>query len=102
VAKFTRLQGQYLAFFGTILGAFFRWNGIRTIVFVGIDGDVGGVQTLMLAWYLGYFRVAVSDGILASSRAGTAFATTYLSDSMPRTHQEVMDIWKKYPSRPRP
>jgi len=90
------------AFFGTILDALFQWNGIKTIVFVGIDSDVGGVQTLMRAWYLGYFRVAVSDSILASSPAGSEFPTTYLRDSLPKTHREVMDIWKKYPARPRP
>ena len=84
------------AFFGTILDPLLKWNGIKTIVFVGIDSDAGGVQTLMRAWYLGYFRVVVSDGILARTSAQSAFAATYLRDCMPMMHQQVIDIWKKH------
>ena len=90
------------AFFGTSLDALLKWNGIKTIVFVGIDSNAGGIQTLMRAWYLGYFRVVVSDGILARSSAQSEFATTYFKDCMPTTHQEVIDTWKKHAPRARP
>jgi nicotinamidase-related amidase len=85
------------AFFGTILDSLLKWNGIKTVVFVGIDADTGGLQTLMRAWYLGYFRVTVTDGMLSSRPNPMAFAATYLSTAMPKTHREVIDIWNHRP-----
>jgi ureidoacrylate peracid hydrolase len=83
------------AFFGTILDSVLRSRGIRTVVFVGIDSDTGGLQTLMRAWYLGYFRVTISDGHLSAKDPAMAFAATYLDASVPKTHQEVIAIWNR-------
>ena len=43
------------AFYGTILDSVLRWNGVKTIVFVGLGVAVGGVPTLSTASNLGYF-----------------------------------------------
>jgi ureidoacrylate peracid hydrolase len=89
------------AFFGTTLDEVLKWNGVKTIVLVGVDGEVGGLTTLMRANYLGYFRVAISDGILSNNPAGMESAMTFIGGQATlKTHQEVMDIWNKH--RPRP
>src|SRR5262249_25268898 len=49
------------AFFATPLDTLMRWNGMKTLVIVGVGAEVGVVPTLMTASNLGYFRVAVSD-----------------------------------------
>ena len=89
------------AFFGTILDPVLRWNGIKTIVLVGIDGEVGGVSTLMGANYRGYFRVAISDGILTSDPARLESGMAFIGNqAVLKTHDEVVGIWNKH--RPRP
>jgi nicotinamidase-related amidase len=86
------------AFFGTALDPLLKRSGVKTVVFVGIDADRGGLSTLMRASYLGYFRVAVSDSMLSSKPAPEPFAATYLNTVMQKTHREVADIWMR--SRP--
>lgn len=58
------------AFFGTPLDPILKWNGIKTVVFLGIHADTVAVQTLSRAWYLGYFRVVVSDATLSGKPTG--------------------------------
>jgi nicotinamidase-related amidase len=89
------------AFFGTLLDPVLRWNDIKTVVLVGIDGEVGGISTLMSANYLGYFRVAIRDGILTSDPARMESGMAFISNqAVFKTHQEVVGIWNKH--RPRP
>ena len=84
------------AFFGTILDPLLRWNGIKTIVFVGIGAEIGGLPTLMHASNLGYARVAVSDGILSSNPARMEDAMMHIGENaILRTSQEVIDVWKR-------
>ena len=45
------------AFFATPLDSMMRWNGIRTLVVVGVGAEVGVLPTLMTASNLGYFTV---------------------------------------------
>ena len=84
------------AFFGTPLDPILKWNAIKTIVFVGIDADTAAVQTLSRAWYLGYFRVVISDAVLSGKPARVPFTTTYLNSALPRTSRELADIWSRH------
>ena len=84
------------AFFGTILDPLLRWNGIKTIVFVGIGAEIGGLPTLMHASNLGYARVAVSDCILSSNPARMEDAMMHIGENaILQTSQEVIDIWNR-------
>jgi ureidoacrylate peracid hydrolase len=89
------------AFFGTPLDPILKWNGIKTVVFLGINADSVAVQTLSRAWYLGYFRLAVSDAVLSGNPARVPFTTTYLNSALPRTSREVVDIWSRHAAQPR-
>ncbi|MGQ0383376.1 MAG: isochorismatase family cysteine hydrolase [Gammaproteobacteria bacterium] len=90
------------AFFGTVLDPILKWNGIKTIVLVGIDGEAGCLATLMRANYLGYFRVAVSDGILTTEAARMESAAAFISNhAIMRTHEEVARIWSQHAPRPK-
>ena len=62
------------AFYGTILDSVLRWNGVKTVVIVGLGAAVGGVPTLATASNLGYFPVAVTDALISSDRAATRCA----------------------------
>ena len=84
------------AFFGTPLDPVLKWNGIKTVVFLGIQADTVAVQTLTRAWYLGYFRVVVSDATLSGKPARVPFTTTYLNSALPRTSRELVDIWSRH------
>ena len=84
------------AFFGTPLDPILKWNGIKTVVFLGIHADTVAVQTLSRAWYLGHFRVAVSDATLSGKPARVPFTTTYLNSALPRTSGELVDIWSRH------
>ena len=84
------------AFFGTILDPLLRWNGIKTIVFVGIGAEIGGLPTLMHASNLGYARVAVSDCILSSNPARMEDAMMHIGENATlQTSQEVIDAWNR-------
>ena len=84
------------AFFGTILDPLLRWNGIKTIVFVGIGAEIGGLPTLMHASNLGYARVGVSDCILSSNPARMEDAMMHIGENATlRTSQEVIDAWNR-------
>ena len=84
------------AFFGTILDPLLRWNGIKTIVFVGIGAEIGGWPTLMHASDLGYARVGVSDCILSSNPARMEDAMMHIGENATlKTSQEVIDIWNR-------
>jgi ureidoacrylate peracid hydrolase len=84
------------AFFGTPLDPILKWNGIKTVVFLGIHADTVAVQTLTRAWYLGYFRVVASDATLSGKSARVPFTTTYLNSALPRTSRELVDIWSRH------
>ena len=92
------------AFVGTQLDTLMRWNGIKTMVIVGIGATVGIVPTVAHASTLGYFSVAVEDAILASGRwADVAIEFIGRSTSrsaMIKNREEIIDIWNK--SAPRP
>lgn len=89
------------AFFGTPLDPILKWNSIKTVVFLGINADTAAVQTLSRAWYLGYFRIAVSDAILSGKPARVPFTTTYLNSALPTASREVVDIWSRHAAQPR-
>jgi nicotinamidase-related amidase len=83
------------AFFGTPLDPILKWNGIKTVVFLGIHADTVAVQTLTRAWYLGYFRVAVSDATLSGKTPRVPFTTTYLNSALPTKSRELVNIWSQ-------
>jgi hypothetical protein len=70
-------------------------------VFLGIHADTVTVQTLSRAWYLGYFRVVVSDATLSGKAARVPFTTTCLNSALPRTSRELVDIWSRRAAQPR-
>jgi nicotinamidase-related amidase len=85
-------------FWQSDLDALLRWNGIRTIVWVGIGGELGGVASLMTANTLGYYRVAVQDCILTSDPTRHDDAWRFINDhATVKTAAEVLDIWGKRP-----
>lgn len=84
------------AFFGTLMDPILKWNGIKTVVFLGIHADTVAVQTLTRAWYLGYFRVVVSDATLSGKTARAPFTTTYLNSALPTTSRELVNIWSRH------
>jgi ureidoacrylate peracid hydrolase len=84
-------------FWASDLDALLRWNGIKTIVFVGIGGELGGVATLITADTLGYFRIAVKDGILTSDPGRTEDAWRFISDhAVVKTSAEVLGVWNRH------
>ena len=89
------------AFFATPLDSMMRWNGIRTLVVVGVGAEVGVVPTLMSASNLGYFTVAVSDGLRPADPERMDDAMRYIADqSMMKTHAELLEIWRAAAPRP--
>lgn len=89
------------AFFATPLDSLMRWNGIKTVVVVGVGAEVGVVPTLMSASNLGYFAVAVSDCLRPADPGRMEDAMRYIADqAMMKTHTEVLDIWRGAAPRP--
>jgi nicotinamidase-related amidase len=83
------------AFFATPLDTLMRWNGMKTLVIVGIGAEVGVVPTLMTASNLGYRRVAVSDLLRPSDPKRMEDAMRFIGDqAILKTSAEVMDIWR--------
>ena len=83
------------AFFATPLDTLMRWNGMKTLVIVGIGAEVGVVPTLMSASNLGYRRVAISDALVAADPSRMEDAMLYISNySTVKTAAEVIDIWR--------
>jgi nicotinamidase-related amidase len=83
------------AFFGTPLDPILKCNGVKTVVYLGINADTAAVQTLTRAWYLGYFRVLVSDATLSGKTARLPFTTTYLNSALPSTSRGLVNIWSR-------
>jgi ureidoacrylate peracid hydrolase len=71
-----------------------RRHGIKTLVLAGLNADDGGLQTLMRGWYIGYYRVVLTDGVLSNARAGE-FGQGMLDMAMPITHEELIKIWTR-------
>ena len=90
------------AFYATPLDTLMRWNGMKTLVIVGIGAEVGVVPTLMSASNLGYRRVAISDALGPSNPSRMDDAMLYIADySTVKTAAEVIDIWRAATSAPR-
>ena len=84
------------AFFATPLDSLMRWNGVKTVVIVGVGAEVGVVPTLMSASNLGYSTVAVSDCLRAADPARMEDAMRYIADqAMLKTHTELLEIWRE-------
>ena len=89
------------AFFATPLDSMMRWNGIRTLVVVGVGAEVGVLPTLMTASNLGYFTVAVSDGLRPADPERMEDAMRYIADqAMVKTHAELLEVWRAAAPRP--
>ena len=89
------------AFYGSILDSVLRWNGVKTVVLVGLGVAVGGIPTLATASNLGYFPVAVSDALISSDSMRTTDALAYVTDtSLATTHIDLLDAWKSAKARP--
>ena len=89
------------AFFATPLDSLMRWNGVKTVVVVGVGAEVGVVPTLMSASNLGYFTVAVSDGLRPADPERMEDAMRYIADqAMLKTHTELLEIWHGAAPRP--
>ena len=83
------------AFYATPLDTLMRWNGMKTLVIVGIGAEVGVVPTLMSASNLGYRRVAISDALVAAAPSRMEDAMTFIADyATVKTSDEVIDIWR--------
>ena len=83
------------AFFATPLDTLMRWNGIKTLVIVGVGAEVGVVPTLMSASNLGYRRVAVSDALRPTDPKRMDDAMRYIADhAIVKTSAEIMDVWR--------
>ena len=83
------------AFYATPLDTLMRWNGMKTLVIVGIGAEVGVVPTLMSASNLGYRRVAISDALVAADPSRMDDAMIFIADySTVKTADEVIDIWR--------
>ena len=94
-------QWRQDAFFSTQFDALMRWNGIKTMVIVGLGAEVGVVPTLMSASNLGYFAVAVSDGLRPADPERMEDAMRYIADqAMMKTHTELLEIWQGAAPRP--
>jgi ureidoacrylate peracid hydrolase len=81
-------------FHGTRLDDVLRRHGIKTLVLAGLNADDGGLQTLMRGWYIGYYRVVLTDGVLSNAQAGK-FGQGMLDMAMPITHEELVEIWTR-------
>ncbi|MFQ5933702.1 MAG: cysteine hydrolase family protein [Dehalococcoidia bacterium] len=85
------------AFFETSLDALLRWNGIRTIVIVGVGAEVGIVPSVIHAHNLGYFSVAVEDCMRPTDPTRLGDAMKFIGDwSIVKNHKEVLDVWVAY------
>ena len=83
------------AFYATPLDTLMRWNGMKTLVIVGIGAEVGVVPTLMSASNLGYRRVAISDALVAANPSRMDDAMIFIADyATVKTSDEVIDIWR--------
>ena len=89
------------AFYATPLDSLMRWNGVRTVVVVGIGTEGGVLGTLMSASNLGYFTVAVSDGLALSGPGRMDELTGYIADgAIVQTHAELLEIWRDAAPKP--
>ena len=89
------------AFVATQLDALMRWNGIKTMVIVGLGAEAGIVPTVTHASTLGYFSVAVEDAMVAANPAWQDVAIKFIGQSaMVKNREEIIDIWNK--SAPKP
>lgn len=83
------------AFFGTPLDDLLRWNGIRTMMIVGVGAEVGIVPSVMHAHNLGYFPVAVGNCIRPTNPKRLDDAMLYIGDwSIIEDHSTIIDIWR--------
>lgn len=83
------------AFFGTPLDELLRWNGIRTIVIVGVGAEVGIVPSVMHAHNLGYFSVAVGDCIRPTDPKRLHDAMLYIGDwALVEDHTTLIETWR--------
>jgi ureidoacrylate peracid hydrolase len=89
------------AFFATPLDTLMRWNGMKTLVIVGVGAEVGVIPTLMSASNLGYRRVAVSDLLRPTDPKRMQDALLYIGDQATlKTSAEVIDIWQNAAATP--
>ena len=89
------------AFFSTPLDALMRWNGIKTMVIVGLGTEVGIMPSVMTASALGYFTVVVDDAIKAVDPARKESAMTFLRDTaMVRNTDRIEEIWRDAAPKP--
>ncbi len=83
------------AFYGTHLDDLLRWNGIKSIVLVGIGAEVGLVPTVMHGFNLGYFCVGVEDAVRTVDPARREDALRYIADwGLVATEQDVINVWR--------
>ena len=88
-----KYQGD--AFFATPLDTLMRWNGIKTLVIVGIGSEAGVIPTLMHAGNLGYYRVAVSDCLAPAGPAMAEEGMRWVARSATiKTSDDVIKIWQ--------
>ncbi len=84
------------AFVATALDELLRWNGITTIVIVGVGAEVGVVPTLSTAEVLGYATVAVEDAIRPTEEHRLADAMLYINDhARVVNHTDLIEAWNR-------
>jgi nicotinamidase-related amidase len=84
------------AFFSTQLDELMRWNGIKTMIIVGLGAEAGIVPTVTHAASLGYFPVAVDDCIVASDPTWRDIAMKFIGRSATiKMRKDIIDIWSK-------
>ena len=89
------------AFFSTQLDALMRWNGIRTMVIVGLGAEVGIMPSVMTATELGYFTVVVEDAIASAYPGRKEDAMKFLRESASiMSTKEMEEIWSHAAAAP--
>jgi nicotinamidase-related amidase len=80
-----------------------RWNGIKTVVIVGVGAEVGVVPTLMTASNLGFRRIAVSDCLRPTDPQRMDDAMRYIaSQAIVKTHADIIEVWRTATPTPSP
>ena len=83
------------AFIGTNLEALLRWNGIKTIVIVGVGAEAGIVPTVIHANNLGFFVVAPEDCIRPTHPDWLDIAMKFIGrSSIVRPSSDVIEAWE--------
>ena len=82
------------AFVGTNLDVLLRWNGIRTMIIVGVGAEVGIVPSVLHASNLGYFTLAPKDCLRPTEPAWLDDAIKFIGrTALMNPAPEIIKAW---------